>query len=82
MTQNDKQTLLPLRTSTPLLLTLPVTAPAVGNASAAQHTLAATLLARFPTSLDPSGKAPCSLHAPPTGKDSSLSVKDFHAAYE
>ncbi len=32
MTQNDKQTLLPMKTSTSPLLTLPITAPAVGKA--------------------------------------------------
>jgi hypothetical protein len=46
MTQNDKQTLLPMKTSTSLLLTLPSTAPAVGKASSTAHrTLAAALLA-------------------------------------
>jgi hypothetical protein len=45
MTQNDKQTLPPMKTSTSPLLTLPVTASAVGKASTAQRTLAAALLA-------------------------------------
>jgi len=39
MTQNDKQTLLPMKTSTSPLLTLPSTAPAVGKASSTAHRL-------------------------------------------
>jgi hypothetical protein len=46
MTQNDKQTLLPMKTSTSPLLTLPSTAPAVGKASStAQRTLSAWMAA-------------------------------------